>query len=266
VAWHWRGSRRFNSLCGLAAGALAGAIFAGVSLAQDSGGGLQTRAYAPLVAADSAPAIPQGLTCGEERWDVKTLSDPAAISLSYAPVDTTVDALRALPKPPVGQSTPRMPGVQSTTYRITVSLKLFKVEDDRDIHLVVADLSDPTHTMIVEFPDIACEGPNRSAQRDTMDAARAALVAACGSPNTSSFKNLTGTATLTGVGFFDIIHGQTGVAPNGIELHPVLSFSGSPDSASVGARRERVEAAQVCRVRAEPHAGDARDAVAALRR
>jgi hypothetical protein len=60
-----------------------------------------------------------------------------------------------------------------------------------------------------------------------MDAARAALVAACGSPNTSSFKNLTGTATLTGVGFFDIIHGQTGFAPNGIELHPVLSFSGS---------------------------------------
>ena len=29
----------------------------------------------------------------------------------------------------------------------------------------------------------------------------------------------------TGVGFFDRIHGQTGVAPNGIELHPVVSFS-----------------------------------------
>ena len=42
-----------------------------------------------------------------------------------------------------------------------------------------------------------------------------------------SFTNLSGTATLTGVGFFDELHGQTGVAPNGIELHPVLSFSGS---------------------------------------
>jgi hypothetical protein len=30
---------------------------------------------------------------------------------------------------------------------------------------------------------------------------------------------------ITGVGFFDFIHGQTGVAPNGIELHPVLSIS-----------------------------------------
>jgi hypothetical protein len=30
--------------------------------------------------------------------------------------------------------------------------------------------------------------------------------------------------TVTGVGFFDRIHGQTGVAPNGIELHPVLDI------------------------------------------
>jgi hypothetical protein len=28
-----------------------------------------------------------------------------------------------------------------------------------------------------------------------------------------------------GVGFFDKIHGQTGVARNGIELHPVLSIA-----------------------------------------
>ena len=27
---------------------------------------------------------------------------------------------------------------------------------------------------------------------------------------------------ITGVGFFDYIHGERGVAPNGIELHPVL--------------------------------------------
>jgi Putative Ig domain len=30
------------------------------------------------------------------------------------------------------------------------------------------------------------------------------------------------TVTVTGVGFFDFLHGQTGVAPNGIELHAVL--------------------------------------------
>ena len=37
-------------------------------------------------------------------------------------------------------------------------------------------------------------------------------------------EQLTGTTTITGLAFFDVIHGQRGVAPNGIELHPVLSF------------------------------------------
>src|SRR5262249_43728400 len=54
------------------------------------------------------------------------------------------------------------------------------------------------------------------------DSARGALETACG-PATTSFKNLIGSITLTGVGFFDLLHGQSGVAPNGIELHPVLS-------------------------------------------
>jgi hypothetical protein len=31
-------------------------------------------------------------------------------------------------------------------------------------------------------------------------------------------------ARVVGVAFFDYKHGQTGVAPNGIELHPVLGF------------------------------------------
>jgi hypothetical protein len=43
---------------------------------------------------------------------------------------------------------------------------------------------------------------------------------------------MSGSATIAGVGFFDQIHGQTGVAPNGIELHPVVSFSGKCEGAS----------------------------------
>jgi hypothetical protein len=44
-------------------------------------------------------------------------------------------------------------------------------------------------------------------------------------PAASSFTQLKGEATIRGVGFFDFLHGQTGVAPNGIELHPVLKFT-----------------------------------------
>jgi hypothetical protein len=34
--------------------------------------------------------------------------------------------------------------------------------------------------------------------------------------------------TVQGVGFFDRLHHQRGVAPNGIELHPVLNIAFAP--------------------------------------
>jgi hypothetical protein len=39
-----------------------------------------------------------------------------------------------------------------------------------------------------------------------------------------SYVQLCGRAKVTGVAFFDFNHGQTGVAPNAIELHPILGF------------------------------------------
>jgi hypothetical protein len=48
----------------------------------------------------------------------------------------------------------------------------------------------------------------------------------CGTVSSSSFAQLQGKVALTGVGFWDEKHGQTGIAPNGIELHPVLNFKG----------------------------------------
>jgi len=42
---------------------------------------------------------------------------------------------------------------------------------------------------------------------DEMAAARAALLRSCGPARTGRFRLLTGTATITGVAFFDVIHG-----------------------------------------------------------
>jgi hypothetical protein len=58
-----------------------------------------------------------------------------------------------------------------------------------------------------------------------MNNARAALIRACGTPSTERFTLLSGSAVINGVGFFDYKHGQRGVAPNAIELHPALGFS-----------------------------------------
>jgi hypothetical protein len=177
------------------------------------------------------PAAAASATCGVERWAVKTLSDPRVGEVNFTPKSTTVGALRSKPAPAIGFSTPRLDGVETTTYRLRAKLIESALEDDHDVHLVISSPTNSAKTMIVEFPDPACPGARSSAKKSVMAHARAALIAACGAPSTS-FHDLHGTATITGVGFFDVKHGQSGVAPNAIELHPVLGFTNASCSRS----------------------------------
>jgi hypothetical protein len=111
------------------------------------------------------------------------------------------------------------------TYDVRAQVIEAKIEDDEDIHLVIASRRYPHRTMIVEFPNPRCVASGF--KRDRMRAARREVLDACGSFSTSSFTTLRGNVRIKGVGFWDEIHGQTGVAPNGIELHPVLRFRGT---------------------------------------
>lgn len=79
--------------------------------------------------------------------------------------------------------------------------------------------------MIVEFPNAGCTRSAGSTSRRRMARAKRALVGACGQASTGRFRLLTGSAMITGAAFFDVIHGQRGVAPNGIDLHPALGFT-----------------------------------------
>jgi hypothetical protein len=165
--------------------------------------------------------------CGVERWPVKTLSDPAAGTVHFAPRTSTVDALRRLLDPHARPTTPRLPVVERTTYRVSAQLVEFKREADEDIHLVIASQRSRLRTMIVEFPNPSLRaGAATSTKRAAMLSARRTVIAACGPPPASFFAHLQGSATITGVGFFDVRHPrpQRGVAPNQIELHPVLAF------------------------------------------
>jgi hypothetical protein len=157
-----------------------------------------------------------------ERWAVKTLTDPAARLVSLTPQPTTIAALRRLPRP--AAPVVRVPGVETTTYRVRARLLGFKVESDSDVHLVIAD-PQSGGTMIAEFPASYCTVGAPQHDRTLMAQARQALVRACGQPNPGFFTTLSGTAMINGVGFFDFDHGQRGVAPNAIELHPVLAFA-----------------------------------------
>jgi hypothetical protein len=66
--------------------------------------------------------------------------------------------------------------------------------------------------MIAETPSQLCTKGATPYRRRQMANARAAA-------------RLCSRARVTGVAFFDFLHGQTGVARNGIELHPVLDFT-----------------------------------------
>ena len=161
--------------------------------------------------------------CGEERWPVKTLADPDTARIQLTPVASSVAELRALPAPTNLPQTGRVAPTELTVFTIQARLVEFKREDDRDVHVVVAALDNPAETMIVEFVDPVCTEVQIDQLRGEMTAARQQLQQICGTIKTK-FTACPVTVEVRGVGFFDFLHGQTGVAPNGIELHPVLSL------------------------------------------
>jgi hypothetical protein len=172
----------------------------------------------------SAHAVPRQTGCGVERWPVKVLADADVAGVDFNAVQETVADLVALPAPDVLPDTNRLSPVELTTYAITANLIEAKLEDDGDIHVVIADPA-TSDTMIVEIPDAAhCALTTDFGLVVQMQSARDDYVATFGLPSRERFTRVSGTALVVGVGFFDFLHGQAGVAPNGIELHPVLGF------------------------------------------
>ncbi len=182
---------------------------------------LFTVALACTLAFPAAARGPQ--RCGVERWPVKTLTDPEASKVDLdGGTLTTVENLIALPAPKYDDHNPRAKA-ELENYTLTADVVAYKLEADRDFHVVVRGQSGKT--MIVEFTDPACAKGSRGAKQ--MTAARAAFLKLIGKPTPKLKRVKPIRVTVSGVGFFDKMHGQTGVAPNGVELHPVLSVQRS---------------------------------------
>jgi len=104
-------------------------------------------------------------------------------------------------------------------FSVHATLTKFKMETgDSDYHLVLDD--GQGHTMIAETPSTDCIGSSPFNRPSAMFGRR--LHRFHPGP---SFRDTHTDVTETGVGFFDRVHGQTGVAPNGVELYPVLSIA-----------------------------------------
>jgi hypothetical protein len=172
------------------------------------------------------------------RWDIKTGSDASAKNIdSSHPTQTTIPKLRSFAAPAAWPPPGRVKDVETVAWQLSntdTTLVGYKHEQDGDYHLVLQDANGDT--MIAEIPDPADAAG--STFLDLITAARQvfsqkfgvqleALDAIAESAPVGSAPMIIQVSfpvTITGVGFFDFIHGQAGVAPNGIELHPVVGI------------------------------------------
>jgi hypothetical protein len=158
--------------------------------------------------------------CGVERWQIKTGTDSDAGSVNLnVSTPNSIASLTALAKPSSIPPTSRIQPTETTLWLLNATLTEFKLEGDSDIHLVLVD--ETGNSMIAEIPDASCVGSG-SPFASGISNARAQFTSQF-TPG-SSFQTVNVPVQIIGIGMFDFLHGQTGVAPNGIELHPVLNI------------------------------------------
>lgn len=189
-----------------------------------------------LVLVAAATLFPSSLSaqCGVERWPVKTGTDSDAglVDLTTS-MRTTIANLTQLPNPNphhvLGNN--RLQPTETTVWEVDAVLDVYARESDSDYHLVIKD--EEGRSMIAEIPAPKCvQGPSPFSQgisnaRTEFDSKFTAI---------PRFQSANIPVRIKGVGMFDFIHStpQRGVAPNAIELHPVLDIIFDPSALQSG--------------------------------
>jgi hypothetical protein len=170
-----------------------------------------------------APAASTPRACGVERWRVKILADEDRERVRWSRETTSVAALRQIHSPSAPYpAARRIAPYELRLYRVHAIVRQTFPESDGDWHVVIADPDDIGETLVTEIPDSSCalgsghEAEYAAARRALRAVPRGALV------------------ELDGVGFFDYLHGQRGMAPNGFELHPVVAIRSLDDHQESG--------------------------------
>lgn len=189
----------------------------------------------PGVTNGQPSAVPHApLECGSERWAVKTLSDDDAPRMRFDnPIATTIIDLNGLtPRCQAGPDRRAWPE-EFKVYELVGRVKSVRAEQDRDIHIVLADPEEPNCVMVVEIADPACSGAADSPHVAMLVQARSMFSLLLRSGLENDPRPLIGRLVrVRGVGFFDFDHGQEGKSRSCIELHPVLSMAIEPNASS----------------------------------
>ncbi|CAN5533276.1 hypothetical protein BH10ACI2_BH10ACI2_07120 [soil metagenome] len=177
--------------------------------------------------------------CGGERWNVKTGidADAALVNLNLL-TPATIESLVSLPKPKTLPDNKRIQPAETTMWTLSATLIRYVKSYDADYHIVFQDAAG--HTMIGEIPDPGCISLS-SQFRSGIIHARAQFDAMFTA--TTTFKTANVPVVITGVGFFDYNEGQEGIAPNGVELHPIVDIAFGP-TFSLGSSPQSITAVQ----------------------
>ena len=162
--------------------------------------------------------------CSGERWSVKIGTDPDANLVNLnSPTPTTLGFLTSLVAPNTLPDNGRVQPTETTLWVVNATLKQYQKQADSDYHLLLIDGAG--HQMIAEIASPNCVSPSSPFSTGI---ARARTQFNARFTATSALKTADVPVQITGVGFFDHLAGQTGVAPNGIELHPIIDIIFSP--------------------------------------
>ena len=155
---------------------------------------------------------------GKERWVVKTLTDQESHDIDLKKSTTTTIAKIADMDVPFNPKQAKDDRQDMEKQLLTITCKIDRVikEDDEDLHLV---MHDGDESMVGEIVFPCCP--------DVIDAHRRKLFERPFKQfhpfrQGQAFKDHTW--QVTGVVFVDFPHGQTGMLPNCIELHPIVDI------------------------------------------
>jgi hypothetical protein len=156
---------------------------------------------------------------GTERWGQKVLIDTATRSINWTPDSVTVSQFDTLTTYPPNSYAPRTAPIEFRTFSIVCHIIEQRIETDADFHLIMYD---GASTGIAEIPDPVCAQAATSQWVNSYIEARNFANKYIGT-GTNYNVNI-GKVIITGVAFVDPPHGQAGVAPNNLELHPVTNL------------------------------------------
>jgi hypothetical protein len=181
---------------------------------------------------------------GQERWDVKTLTDSRAAGIIDTKQPTTVAKL-ALLRPPasVADDSPRGLGPEEwNTYRVVGYLRGFNLETDGDYEVMLSDSpksdkNDPARKTLLCVEIVKPEYVGKKAAASQIAKFRAVrkqfekIAQVKGGKVAYTWLRRPVKVEVTGVGFWDERHGQRGLW-NAFELHPVtgIKLAGAKNS------------------------------------